>query len=120
MTVYVLTFQLGLDSAFQKLAMGSLAIVLLAVIIKGSGKAVNSLVLDRNLLLMYVSAIPILYTLWFFGFWVTMVVSETANLGISGAALYAGFFGLANIIRYPLGGAIGNRLSPWEEGMHVS
>ena len=112
MTVYVLTFQLGLDSVLQALAVASLAIVLLTIIIKGSGKAINSLVLDRDLLLMYVSAIPILYTLWFFGFWATMVVSEAANLGISGAALYAGFFGLANIIGYPLGGAIGNRLSP--------
>ena len=112
MAIYVLTVQLGLSSLMQALAVGSLAIVLLIVIIRSLGTEVRPVIRDADLVLMYVSAIPILYTLWFFGFWATMVISEAANLGISGAALYAGFFGLANIIGYPLGGKIGDRLSP--------
>ncbi|MGD0816908.1 MAG: MFS transporter [Methanomassiliicoccales archaeon] len=112
MAIYLLTVQLGLSSILQAVAVGSLAVVVLAVIVKGSGKAIDPTILDRDLMLMYVSAIPILYTLWFFGFWATMVVSEAADLGLSGAALYAGFFGLANIIGYPLGGKVGDRLSP--------
>lgn len=112
MAVYVLTVELGLSSIIQAAAVGSLAIVLLLVIIKGSGRTIDPAIMDSDLLLMYLSAIPILYTLWFFGFWATMVVSEAADLGISGAALYAGFFGLANIIGYPIGGKVGDRLSP--------
>ena len=57
-------------------------------------------------MLMYVSAIPILYTLWFFGFWALLVVSEASEMGLSGAAVYAGLFGVANAIGYPLGGKI--------------
>ena len=112
MAIYVLTEQFRLSSIVQALAVGSLAIVLLLVIVKGSGQAIDPGIMDRDLLLMYVSAIPILYTLWFFGFWAIMVVSEAASLGLSGAALYAGFFGLANIIGYPIGGKLGDRLSP--------
>jgi MFS family permease len=59
---------------------------------------------DRRLVVMYVSAIPLLYTLWFFGFWALLVVAEAANLGLSGAAVYAALFGIASAIGYPLGG----------------
>jgi ACS family D-galactonate transporter-like MFS transporter len=112
MTIYILTVQLGLSSLMQAVAVGSLAIILLIVIIKALGGTAKPILRDRDLLLMYISAIPILYTLWFFGFWATMVVSEAANLGISGAALYAGLFGLANILGYPIGGKLGDHLSP--------
>ena len=112
MAVYTLTVELGLNTILQAVAVGSLAMVLLLFIIKGSGRTIDRSIMGRDLLLMYVSAIPILYTLWFFGFWATMVVSEAANLGIAGAALYAGFFGLANILGYPIGGKIGDRISP--------
>ena len=65
---------------------------------------------DRSLMMMYVSAIPILFTLWFFGFWALLLVSESSDLGLSGAAVYAGLFGLASAIGYPLGGIICDRL----------
>jgi MFS family permease len=51
-----------------------------------------------------------LFTLWFFGFWALLVVSESSGLGLSGAALYAGLFGLANAIGYPLGGVVCDRI----------
>jgi len=57
-------------------------------------------------MLMYVSAIPILYTLWFFGFWALLVVSEATKLGLSGAAVYAALFGIASGIGYPVGGKV--------------
>jgi len=50
----------------------------------------------------------LLYTLWFFGFWGLLLVSESSELGLSDAALYAGIFGLANVVGYPLGGKIGD------------
>lgn len=106
MATYLLTVSLGLNTLFQSAAVVTIALALIAVIYRLLGKESAPVLKDRNLLLMYVSAIPILYTLWFFGFWVLLVVSEASKLGISGAAVYAGFFGVANGVGYITGGKI--------------
>ncbi len=73
-------------------------------------KVVSAPVLrSRDLWLMYLSAAPILYTLWFFGFWALLLVSESSGLGLLPAAVYASLFGVAGLIGYPLGGILGDR-----------
>ncbi len=109
MTTYIVTVTVGLDSLSQAVAVVAIAIALIAVIYKALGQKSARVLRDRDLLLMYVSSIPILYTLWFFGFWALLVVSEASKIGISGAAVYVGFFGVANGIGYPLGGKICDR-----------
>jgi ACS family D-galactonate transporter-like MFS transporter len=107
MCVYLCAVYLGLGQLFQASAVLFASILLIAIIYRRLG-ATSLALRDRRLIIMYVSAIPLLYTLWFFGFWALMVVSEASDLGISGAAMYAGLFGLANGLGYPLGGRLGD------------
>jgi MFS family permease len=115
MATYLVTVEFRLSSLLQAVAVTMVALGLVALIFKVRGSASPAL-RSRNLLLMYVSAVPILYTLWFFGFWALMVVAESSSLGISGAAVYAGLFGVANAVGYPLGGWLCDRSSAQGRG----
>lgn len=109
MAVFQTTLSLGWSSLWQTLAIIALAWGLIFIIYRRLGMKSAPVLRNRNLLLMYFSAIPILYTLWFFGYWALLVVADSAQLGLSGAALYAGLFGLASMIGYPLGGLLCDR-----------
>ena len=115
MATYLITLEFRLSSLLQAAAVTIVALGLVALIFRVRGTSSPAL-RSRNLLLMYISAVPILYTLWFFGFWALMVVAESSNLGISGAAVYAGLFGVANAIGYPLGGWLCDRSSAQGRG----
>jgi len=104
MTTFTLTLWQGWGPIEQALAVVLVALVVVAVIYRLLGQKSAAVLKDGNLIMMYISAVPILYTLWFFGFWSLLVVSEASDIGLSGAAVYAGLFGLANAIGYPLGG----------------
>jgi MFS transporter, ACS family, D-galactonate transporter len=110
LAIIMLTFHLTLEyrwgDLFQVVAVTIVALLLVAVIYRLLGDRSSMVLRDRSLVLMYLSAIPILYTLWFFGFWALAVVAESSHLGIAGAALYAAFFGIANGLGYPLGGKL--------------
>lgn len=106
MATYLATLELGLSGLMRAVLVTMTALALIAVIYFLLGKESSPVLHDRNLMLMYISAIPILYTLWFFAFWSLLVVSEAASIGLSGAAVYAALFGVANAIGYPLGGVI--------------
>ncbi|HUT27636.1 MAG TPA: MFS transporter [Methanomassiliicoccales archaeon] len=106
---YQISLTLRLGILWQTLFV-MIAAALLVLLIYVRLGTVSALVLrDRSLQLTYLSAIPILFTLWFFGFWVLLVVAESSELGLSGAAVYAGLFGAANAIGYPLGGVLCDR-----------
>ncbi len=106
MTTFFLTLEQGWGEVEQALGIVAVALILVALIYRLLGQRSAPVLKNRNLLLMYFSAISILYTLWFFGFWSLLVVSEASEIGLSGAAIYAGLFGVANAIGYPLGGKI--------------
>lgn len=95
MAVYTVAQDSGLAELVQVGAVALTALALVAVIYSRMGRR-TAVLRDRDLLIMYLSAVPILYALWFFGFWALLVVSESASIGLDGAALYAAFFGLAN------------------------
>jgi len=106
MVTYVAAVEQGWDSLSQAVAVVMVAMALIAVIYRMLGQRSAPVLRNRNLLLMYISAVAILYTLWFFGYWSLLVVAEASAMGLSGAAIYAGLFGMANAIGYPLGGRI--------------
>ncbi|HIH77184.1 MAG TPA: MFS transporter [Methanomassiliicoccales archaeon] len=110
MGIFHLSLSLRLGVLWQTVLVLLIALVLVGLIYSRIGSSSAPVLRDRSLLLMYVSAIPILFTLWFFGFWALLVVSESSGLGLSGAAVYAGLFGLANAIGYPLGGMVCDRI----------
>jgi MFS transporter, ACS family, D-galactonate transporter len=107
--VYMFIEDMGLPEIAQAGMVGLAAATLLLVIYLLLGRKSAAVLRDRDLVLMYLSAVPILYTLWFFGFWALLVVSESSSIGLDGAALYAAFFGVANGLGYPLGGYLTDR-----------
>jgi len=110
MGFYLASVSLRLGVLWQTVFVLLAAVTLVLVIYGRIGAHSAPVLRDRSLVILYVSAIPILFTLWFFGFWALMVVSESSQMGLSAAAVYAGLFGLANAIGYPLGGLICDRL----------
>ncbi len=93
---YIVSVDLGLGAIFQACAVLLAAVGLIAIIYSRLRMVCGPVLRDRRLVLMYISAIPLLYTLWFFGFWALLVVSEATRLGLSGAAVYAALFGVAS------------------------
>jgi MFS family permease len=110
MGFYLASVSLNLSVLWQTVFVLLAAMTLVIIIYARIGASSAPVLHDRSLMILYVSAIPILFTLWFFGFWALMVVSESSEMGLSGAAVYAGLFGLANAIGYPLGGLMCDRL----------
>ncbi len=117
MATYVLTeplvveggADLSLARVLQALATTGVALGLVAIVYRWLGGASAQVLKHRSLVLMYTSAIAILWTLWLFGFWSGQILSETANTTAVVGWAFAGAFGVANGIGYPLGGWISDR-----------
>jgi MFS family permease len=117
MATYVLTeplvvaggANLSVARILQAAAITGVALGLIAFVYGRLGRESASILKDRNLLLMYTSAIAILWTLWLFGFWSGQILTETANTAPVIGWAFAGAFGLANGVGYPLGGWISDR-----------
>jgi hypothetical protein len=59
---------------------------------------------NRDLLLIYIAAIAILWNLWFFGFWSVSIIGDAAQSSFLQAALTAAFNAGAGILGFPAGG----------------
>ena len=94
----------------------ALALLLVAYIYGSKSREVRPILADRNLLLLYLSAIPILWHLWFYGFWSVAVVKEFGGGALGKAALVASFNGVAGLIGFPLGGKIGDMVAHRSNG----
>ncbi|HYZ33250.1 MAG TPA: MFS transporter [Crenalkalicoccus sp.] len=113
---FVLIFGLFLISEYAGLPSWGLTVLelllafgLIAFVYSTKGEELAGAVRDRSLVLIYVSFIPILWNLWFFGFWAISIVSSGAEGSFMKAALTAMFTGLSGIIGYPLGGWLADR-----------
>ncbi len=117
MATYVLTeplvvaggANLSLARVLQAVAITGVALALVAFVYGRLGRASAKVLKDRNLVFMYTSAIAILWTLWLFGFWAGQILTETANTAAVVGWAFAGAFGIANGVGYPLGGWISDR-----------
>lgn len=105
MAVYLLTLWAGLPEWATAGLIIVLAFALIAFIFGNKGTEVSPVLYDRDLMLIYISAIAILWHLWFFGFWAVSITSEAAGgATLLRGALTAAFFGLAGILGFPAGG----------------
>jgi len=111
MGVYFLTAKLGLNDVGIAVALTALALGLIAYIYSSKAKEIRPILKDRNLVLLYLSAIPILWHLWFYGFWSIAVVKDFGGGALGKAALVASFNGVAGLLGFPLGGLIGDRVA---------
>jgi ACS family D-galactonate transporter-like MFS transporter len=87
------------------LVAGVIALIYILVIVRGvqrSGR--GPVLLNRNIWLVYIAYIAILYNLWFFSFWSVQIVKEAANSSLVAAGLTAAFNAGAGILGFPAGG----------------
>ena len=89
---------------------GLIAAVYIGVIVRGvqrSGR--GPVLLNRNIWLVYIAYIAILYNLWFFSFWSVQIVKEAAHSSLVAAGLIAAFNAGAGILGFPAGGWLADR-----------
>jgi MFS family permease len=109
MGIYLVATEAGLSEWVVALLELGLALALVGFIFARKAGDVGPVLLNRDLVLIYVAAIAILWNLWFFGFWSVSIVADAAKGGFLESALTATFFGVAGIIGFPAGGWLGDR-----------
>lgn len=104
--VYYLTSLMNLSGVAIAVILAALALVLIGFVYTSKAKEVGPILKDRNLILLYLAGVGILWHLWFYGFWSTAIVKDFGGGTLLAAALIASFNAVAGLIGYPLGGKI--------------
>jgi len=115
MSVYIATDYLGLSEAMMAAIFTVLAIGFVFYIYH-SKKEVRPVLKNRNLFLLYLSAIPIMWHLWFYSFWSVSIVQDFGGGTLLTAALVASFNAIAGLIGFPLGGFISDKVAHKHNG----
>jgi MFS family permease len=103
--IYFVATRAGLPEWAVAVLELTVALLFVGFIFVRLGTEIRPVLYNRDLFLIYISAIAILWNLWFFGFWSVSIISDAAaGSTFLEAALTAVFFGLAGIIGYPAGG----------------
>jgi MFS family permease len=107
MGAYLLARLLELPEWVVAVAMAFVALLLVGFAFRTMGEEIAPVLYNRNLILIYISAIAILWNLWFFSFWSVSIVSQAApQASFLHAALTAALNAGAGILGFPLGGWI--------------
>ena len=104
MGVYFAGAEFGLSTLTIAVLQVGLAIALVVFVMQRKGTELAPVVRNRDLMLIYVSFIAILWNLWFFGFWSVSIVAGAADSSFLEAALIATFNAGAGILGFPAGG----------------
>ncbi|MGH3368996.1 MAG: MFS transporter [Nocardioidaceae bacterium] len=104
MAVYWLGDRAGLSELWVAVLEVLLAVGLVIFVLVRKGTEVGPVIKNRNLFLIYLVNIAILWNLWFFGFWSVSIVAGAAHSSFMAAALTAGFNAGAGILGFPAGG----------------
>ena len=104
MAVFYVTMHYDLPLIATAVVLTLLALCSVGYVFFRRGQAVRQVLVDRNLFLLYVSSIAILWTLWFYGYWAIAIIKDSADTTFTRAALQAAFFALAGLIGFPVGG----------------
>lgn len=115
MGIYILTDYLGLSEVIVA-ALFTVLAVLFVVYIYKTKLEVRPVLKNRNLFLLYLSAIPIMWHLWFYSFWSVSIVQDFGGGTLMTAALVASFNAIAGLIGFPLGGYISDKVAHLENG----
>ena len=107
MAAYLLARLLDLPEWVVAVAMAFVALLLVGFVFRRLGEEIAPVLYNRDLLLIYISAIAILWNLWFFSFWSVATVSQAApQATFLHAALTAALNAGAGILGFPIGGWI--------------
>lgn len=115
MGVYIATDYLGLSEGLMAAIFTVFSIGFVVYIYK-TKREVRPVLKNRNLFLLYLSAIPIMWHLWFYSFWSVSIVQDFGGGTLMTAALVASFNAIAGLIGFPLGGYISDKVAHFENG----
>lgn len=104
MGVYFAGTRFGLSTLTIAALQVGLAVGLVVLVMRRKGTELAPVVRNRDLMLIYLSFIAILWNLWFFGFWSVSIVAGAAHSSFLEAALIATFNAGAGILGFPAGG----------------
>lgn len=108
MAVYLGATSLKLSPGTTGLILAGFAVAFLVYLYVAKRDAVGPVLLDRSLLLVYLSAVPILWHLWLYSFWAVDIIKDSGS-SFMAAALTASFNAIAGLIGFPLGGWLSDR-----------
>ncbi|MEK8172856.1 MFS transporter [Streptomyces sp. M19] len=110
MTVYLVADGAGLPAWGVAVLECVLALLLVGVIFMRRATRLGAISRNRDVLLLSVAFIAVLWNLWFFSFWSVSIVADAAHSSFQNAALVATFNAGAGILGFPAGA--GSRTGP--------
>jgi MFS family permease len=108
MAVYWGATRLGVSPGATGLILAGFAVVFVLYLYFAKRGSVGPVLLDRSLMLVYLSAVPILWHLWLYSFWAVDIIKESGS-SFMAAALTASFNAIAGLVGFPLGGWLSDR-----------
>lgn len=108
MAVYLGATKLGFSPGTTGLVLAVLAVAFVCYLYFSKHASVGPVLLERNLLFVYLSAVPILWHLWLYSFWAVDIIKGSGS-SFMAAALTASFNAIAGLIGFPLGGWLSDR-----------
>ena len=105
MAVFLAADRVGLPEWAVSVLLTVVALLLVGFVFGRKGGEISPVLYNRDLLLIYIAAIAILWNLWFFSYWSVAIVSQAASQAtFAHAALTAAFNAVAGILGFPAGG----------------
>lgn len=110
LAIFLLADRLHWKDWQTAIVIGVLALAYVSVIVRGVARSGRSAtLLNRDMWLIYIAFIAVLWNLWFFSFWSVQIVKEATHSSLVSAGLTAAFNAGAGIIGFPVGGWLADR-----------
>ena len=104
MAVYFIGDAAGLSDLWIAILEVALALSLVAFVLTRRHSDAGTVLRNRDLMLINLAFIAVLWNLWFFSFWSVSIVADAAHSSFGRSALIAAFNAGAGILGFPVGG----------------
>jgi ACS family D-galactonate transporter-like MFS transporter len=109
MAVYFVGDAAGLADIWIAFLEVALALALVGFVFARKGEELRPVLRNRDLWLINLAFIAVLWNLWFFSFWSVSIVADAAHTSFGRSALIAAFNAGAGILGFPAGGWLADR-----------
>jgi MFS transporter, ACS family, D-galactonate transporter len=104
MAVYFVGDAAGLSDLWIAILEVALALTLVGFVLTRRDAAYGDVLRSRDLVLINLAFIAVLWNLWFFSFWSVSIVADAAHSSFGRSAMIAAFNAGAGILGFPVGG----------------
>jgi MFS transporter, ACS family, D-galactonate transporter len=104
MGIYFIGDAAGLSDLWIAILEVALALTLVAFVFARRNTDVGAVLKSRDLVLINIAFIAVLWNLWFFSFWSVSIVADAAGSSFGRSAMIAAFNAGAGILGFPVGG----------------